>query len=191
MPCQETQQFYTIVDGQTEVEITITQGEDTDPDYVNKIATEVFRLPPNRPANRPIKVTYSYDLNQRMHCRFEDEDSGRVLEVDFCVGENGEMSQANVTEKCVSSKASKSSNVAWKGCLWLSTSSFPSLRRSGSYWHVRCSTTVARFGMRCAIAWRPPAPDRPPRRTACATARCFTVPGFQLPDGFDLCPGRR
>jgi molecular chaperone DnaK len=99
LPCQETQQFYTIVDGQTEVEITITQGEDTDPDYVNKIATEVFRLPPNRPANRPIKVTYSYDLNQRMHCRFEDEDSGRVLEVDFCVGENGEMSQANVTEK--------------------------------------------------------------------------------------------
>ncbi|MBE0536577.1 MAG: Hsp70 family protein [Phycisphaerae bacterium] len=99
LPCKETQQFFTIVEGQTEVEITITQGEDKDPDYVNKIATEVFELPPDRPANRPINVTYSYDLNQRMHCRFEDEDSGRVLEVNFCVGDNGEMSQANVGQK--------------------------------------------------------------------------------------------
>ncbi len=99
LPCQETQQFFTIVEGQTEVEVTITQGEDTDPDYVNKIATEVFQLPPNRPANRPIRVTYSYDLNQRMHCRFEDEDSGRTLEVDFCVSQDGQLSQANVSEK--------------------------------------------------------------------------------------------
>jgi len=99
LPCEEAQQFFTIVEGQTEVEITITQGEDKDPDYVNKIATEVFQLPPNRPANRPIRVAYSYDLNQRMHCRFEDEDSGRVLEVNFCVGGNGELSQANVGEK--------------------------------------------------------------------------------------------
>ncbi|RKY09198.1 MAG: hypothetical protein DRP66_02770, partial [Planctomycetota bacterium] len=70
-----------------------------DPDYVNKIATEVFELPPDRPANQPIKVTYSYDLNQRMHCRFEDEESGRAIEVDFCVGENGEMSSQNVSKR--------------------------------------------------------------------------------------------
>ena len=99
LPCEETQRFFTIVKGQTEVEITVTQGEDQDPDYVNKIATQVFELPPDRPANQPIKVTYSYDLNQRMHCRFEDEESGRVIEVDFCVGENGEMSGENVSKR--------------------------------------------------------------------------------------------
>jgi len=96
LPCQETRRFFTMVKGQTEVEVTITQGEDKDPDYVNKIATEVFKLPPGRPANRPITVTYSYDLNQRMHCRFEDEESGRTLEVDFCVGENGQMSRQDI-----------------------------------------------------------------------------------------------
>ncbi len=99
LPCEETQQFYTMVKGQTEVEVTVTQGEDKDPDYVNKIATEVFKLPPNRPSNQPIRVTYSYDLNQRMHCRFEDEESGRAIEVDFCVSEDGEMSRENVSEK--------------------------------------------------------------------------------------------
>ncbi|MBN1817058.1 MAG: Hsp70 family protein [Sedimentisphaerales bacterium] len=99
LPCESTQRFFTMVDGQTELQVTITQGEDTDPDYVNKIATEIFELPPDRPANRPIKVTYSYDLNQRMHCTFQDEESGRVLEVNFCVGENGEMSEDNVAHK--------------------------------------------------------------------------------------------
>ena len=99
LPCQETQQFYTIVDGQTEIEVTITQGEDKDPDYVNRIATEVLKLPENRAANRPITVTYSYDLNQRMHCTFEDTDSGTVLEVDFSLADDGLMSKENVSAK--------------------------------------------------------------------------------------------
>jgi molecular chaperone DnaK len=99
LPCEETQTFYTMVDGQTQLQVSITQGEDKDPDYVNKIATEIFELPSGRPANQPINVTYSYDVNQRMHCKFEDEESGRVLEVDFCVGENGELSEKNVKQK--------------------------------------------------------------------------------------------
>jgi len=99
LPCEKSQQFYTMVDGQTQLEVTVTQGEDTDPDYVNKIATEVFELPPDRPAGRPIKVTYSYDTNQRMHCRFEDEESGKNLEVDFCIGANDELTRADVEQK--------------------------------------------------------------------------------------------
>ncbi|HIJ70969.1 MAG TPA: Hsp70 family protein [Planctomycetes bacterium] len=99
LPCEQSQRFYTMADGQTELEVTITQGEDTDPDYINKIATEVFELPADRPAGRPIKVTYSYDTNQRMHCRFEDEESGNKLEVDFCVGENDKLTRADVEGK--------------------------------------------------------------------------------------------
>jgi molecular chaperone DnaK len=78
-----------VSEGQKRVEVMITQGEDTDPAYVNKIATHCFELPPDRPAERPIKVTYSYDLNQRMHCKFEDIESGRILEVDFALNEEG------------------------------------------------------------------------------------------------------
>jgi molecular chaperone DnaK len=93
LPCDATQTFYTVSQGQQRVEVTITQGEDTDPAYVNKIATHSFELPPDRPAERPIKVTYSYDLNQRMHCKFEDVESGRILELDFSLDDEGNVAQ--------------------------------------------------------------------------------------------------
>ena len=99
LPCEATQMFYTITEGQTEVEVNITQGEDTDVRYVNKIAKHKFELPPGRKAKCPIKVTYSYDVNQRMHCRFEDLESGRTLEVEFCLDQSGQLSQSKVKEK--------------------------------------------------------------------------------------------
>lgn len=99
LPCEASQMFYTMTDGQEEVEVTITQGEDTSPEYINEIATHKFKLPPDRPAGCPIKVTYSYDVNQRMHCKFEDIQSGRTLEVNFCLNQNGEIVQSNAQNK--------------------------------------------------------------------------------------------
>lgn len=99
LPCQATQTFYTMSQGQTELEITITQGEDAAVEYVNKIATHKFELPPDRPAGCPIKVTYRYDINQRMHCKFEDVESGRVLEIDFCLDSSGKVSQSDLKQK--------------------------------------------------------------------------------------------
>ena len=75
------------------MEVTITQGEDSAAEYVNKIATHKLQLPPDRPADRPIKVTYSYDMNQRMHCRFEDVESGSTLEVDLSLDKDGKISE--------------------------------------------------------------------------------------------------
>jgi molecular chaperone DnaK len=89
LPCEISQTFYTVSEGQKRVEVTITQGEDTDPAYVNRISTHSLELPPDRPAERPIQVTYSYDLNQRMHCAFQDIESGRLLELDFSLNEDG------------------------------------------------------------------------------------------------------
>lgn len=99
LPCEATQTFYTMSDNQTELQVTVTQGEDEDPDFVNRILTEVFELPPDRPANRPIRVRYSYDLNQRMHCCFEDEESGRSLEVDFNLSQDGRVAEKSVQQK--------------------------------------------------------------------------------------------
>jgi molecular chaperone DnaK len=98
LPCDASQVFYTVSEGQKRVEVTITQGEDTDPAYVNRIATHSLELPPDRAAERPIKVTYSYDLNQRMHCAFEDVESGRLLELDFSLNEDGSVA-SDVAEK--------------------------------------------------------------------------------------------
>jgi len=95
LPCEASQVFYTLTDGQTEVEVTITQGEGNDVEFVNTISTYKFELPPDRAAGCPIKVTYSYDMNQRMHCKFEDQESGRVLEVDLCLDQEGKMSGSN------------------------------------------------------------------------------------------------
>ena len=95
LPCEATQTFYTVSEGQTAVEVTITQGEDAAVEYVNKIATHKFELPEDRPAECPIKVTYSYDVNQRMHCKFEDVESGRTLEVALGL-DNGKMLEEQV-----------------------------------------------------------------------------------------------
>ena len=99
LPCESTQMFYTMSKGQTGVEVTITQGEDTAVEYVNKIATHKFELPSDRPAECPIRVTYSYDVNQRMHCKFHDIESGRVLEIDFCLDQNGKIEQDNIKQR--------------------------------------------------------------------------------------------
>jgi len=85
LPCEASRMFYTIGAGQAELEITVTQGEDSDPQYVNRIATRRLKLPPGRPARCPVRVTYSYDANQRMHCCFHDVGSGKTLEVDLCM----------------------------------------------------------------------------------------------------------
>ena len=107
LPCEATQMFYTMSEGQTKLEVAVTQGEDTAVEYVNKIATHRFKLPPNRPAECPIKVTYRYDVNQRMHCEFEDLESGKVLEVEFCLDQKGEMSRGSVRKKAKQLKALK------------------------------------------------------------------------------------
>ncbi len=99
LPCESSQMFYTLSKGQKELEVTITQGEGTDVEYVNKIATHRLKLPPDRPAERPIKVTYSYDVNQRMHCKFEDVESGKAFEVDFSLDENGKISETDKGKK--------------------------------------------------------------------------------------------
>lgn len=99
LPCHSSQMFYTMKDNQKEIEIVITQGEDTDPNFVNKIAQRTLRLPENRPAGCPIRVTYSYDLNQRMHCAFEDVASGEKLEVNLDPDEFSQMSEEQVEKK--------------------------------------------------------------------------------------------
>ena len=99
LPCEVSEMFYTMSEGQTELKVNVTQGEDSSVDYVNKIATHTLKLPPGRPAECPIKVAYSYDVNQRMHCKFEDIESGEVLQVDFCLDQNGEMSKGEIKKR--------------------------------------------------------------------------------------------
>lgn len=95
LPCEVSQTFYTMSQGQTELQVTVTQGEDLCIEYVNEIATHMIPLPAGREARCPIKVMYSYDLNQRMHCKFEDVKSGEVFEMDCDMDRDGQVSEIN------------------------------------------------------------------------------------------------
>jgi hypothetical protein len=35
-----------------------------------------------------------------MHCTFQDMQSGRVLEIEFCLDQNGQLSESDASEKC-------------------------------------------------------------------------------------------
>jgi molecular chaperone DnaK len=98
IPCEVTKTYYTVSDGQEAVNADVTEGESGDPHYVKMRAQGILRLPPNRPAGRPIKVTYRYDLDQRMHCVFEDVETGRRYEMDIDAQAGG-VSQEEVAER--------------------------------------------------------------------------------------------
>jgi molecular chaperone DnaK len=85
IPCSVTETFYTIRAGQTAVECELTESDapETDPQFVKVIWKGELELPPNRPGDQEIRVTYAYDDNQIMKCSFVDVASGREQKVDI------------------------------------------------------------------------------------------------------------
>ncbi len=85
IPCSVTESFYTVSEGQTAVECQVTESTapERDPRFVKVIWKGELALPPGRPAEQEIKVTYSYDDNQVMKCSFVDVSTGRKNEVDL------------------------------------------------------------------------------------------------------------
>ena len=88
LPASMSDTFYTTHEGQEVVSVKITQGEDTDPDFVDKIDEIEINLPANRPEGQPIEVKYSYDENQIMHCEVRDVNSGKVESKKLNLGVN-------------------------------------------------------------------------------------------------------
>ncbi len=86
IPCSHTEIFYTAHKGQTSVPCTITQdtfGSDN-PKMVKLIKEgKLEPLPEGREEGQEIKVTFSYDENERMECKFLDVASNteRVLDI--------------------------------------------------------------------------------------------------------------
>lgn len=85
IPCSRTESFFTVVDGQDSVNCTVTESvsAETDPEYVNKVWEGKLTLPPGRPANQEIRVTFSYDENQIMRLEFVDVATGRRVVEDL------------------------------------------------------------------------------------------------------------
>ena len=94
LPAKITKTFYTVSENQTKLEMTVTQGESTDPYGVNILAQRIMELPGGRPKHQPVEITYSYDKNQRMKCEFHDVNANirETIEIDTNVVDVSESS---------------------------------------------------------------------------------------------------
>ncbi len=81
IPCSMTQVYTTSEANERIIEVDITQGEDSDPRFVDVIGRITLEVPPDRVAGCEIVVTYSYDENQRVRALVVDKQSGRSQEV--------------------------------------------------------------------------------------------------------------
>ena len=88
IPCEASKSYYTVSDGQTAVECELTESvnEETDPKFAHVVDSKDLPLPPGRPAGQEIKVTFRFDVNQRMHCSFKDVETGKEVEILYGAG---------------------------------------------------------------------------------------------------------
>jgi molecular chaperone DnaK len=88
IPCAVTKPFYTTHSNQTRLTCTVTESitPETDPKFVDVLWEGELNLPEGRPDHQEIKISFSYDDNQIMHCEFTDIETGRKTEVDIQMG---------------------------------------------------------------------------------------------------------
>ena len=88
VPVSVTRPYYTVAEGQDEVICKLTEcnnADETDLKWVTVIAQAPLNLPPGRPANQQVDVTYSVDESNILHAKYVDVASGEQvdLEVDI------------------------------------------------------------------------------------------------------------
>lgn len=101
IPCEQSQTYVTSEDDERIIEVAVTQGEDTDPRYVDVIGKIQLQVPPGRPAGCEVTVTYGYDMNQRVRAHVIDERSGKSQEVHVAYEGAGVLSEEQIARRTV------------------------------------------------------------------------------------------
>jgi molecular chaperone DnaK len=81
IPAKGSEFFNTVSDGQTEIKLRVTQGDDEDPEYVRLVTKEggqLFSIPPY-PAGAPIQITFHYDIDQTIQVEVTDLTTAKSL----------------------------------------------------------------------------------------------------------------
>lgn len=78
IPTQGYDDFETMADGQTELRVRVTQGDDPDPEWIIQVGEQVISIPPY-PAQSPIRMVFSYDVDQTVHIEAVDLQTERSL----------------------------------------------------------------------------------------------------------------
>lgn len=78
IPAKRSEVVYTVCDNQTRVEISVTEGNDSEIEYVKVIGSSILDIPPY-PKNSPIEVIYAYDADQTIYIEVIDKVSNKSL----------------------------------------------------------------------------------------------------------------
>lgn len=78
IPDQCARVFYTVVDGQTELNVQVTEGDEEDLKYVRILGSSVLKIPPH-PRESPVKVIFSCDIDGILHIEVIDLVDNRSL----------------------------------------------------------------------------------------------------------------
>ncbi len=78
IPAKKSEVVFTVCDNQTRVEISVTEGNDSEVEYVKVIGSSVLDIPPY-PKNSPIEVIYAYDADQTIYIEVIDKVSNNRL----------------------------------------------------------------------------------------------------------------
>jgi molecular chaperone DnaK len=78
IPSKLSQDLQTIRDNQTALDVEVTQGDDTNPDYVVVVGSKTLPIPPY-PAGAPVRVSYAYDIDQTIFVELTDLTTNQLL----------------------------------------------------------------------------------------------------------------
>lgn len=96
IPTKKSEVVYTVCDNQTKVDISVTEGNDSDIEYVKVIGKSVLDIPPY-PKNSPIEVIYAYDADQTIYIEVIDKVSNKSLGT-FEIDRTSNLSDEDVTK---------------------------------------------------------------------------------------------
>jgi molecular chaperone DnaK len=63
IPCSRSENYCTVCENQTSIEIEVLQGEDKDPEYCVQLGKARLENLPSSPAGSPLEITFQYDEN--------------------------------------------------------------------------------------------------------------------------------
>jgi molecular chaperone DnaK len=96
VPAKGSGDFFTVIENQLRLEVTITEGEETDPKYVTPVGESTFAMPPY-PKGAPVRITISYDFDGLVHAEVFDGTTGSKLG-DMEIARESNLSSAEIEQ---------------------------------------------------------------------------------------------
>lgn len=78
MPAQAEEIFYTVIDNQKSISVSVTQGESAEVEYISKIGDSEIQLKP-KPKGSPVRISISCDKDSIIHVRVVDDEDNENL----------------------------------------------------------------------------------------------------------------